>query len=488
MSLFINDEKGLIEPYTELPVMALAVVGFIVFIAVLAGCVTLPQDKSGGATATSILNSTSPIGTAGDSVLSSPTTWPTLIPFLTLRPITPGPPPTLTPVPTNLPTLTPLPANLPKFPLDGYIAVFNKNGDLYFQNGNHLPTKLTHVGESAPAPILSNDNQKIVFFREASGYSTLYSINTDGSHEQTLVTKRSLPQPLFDHNAQTFVPGTHQFLFNTYKCESQEERPLCAVGVSLVNTDTGETKELIPPGEPGLYNSDGNFKVSPDGKWVSIAAYGHIDILDMDGKIDRKGVLPYVASLPSFNFSSRFPVQFWLPDSSGLIAGLPNITNHTQEYDDVPAYTIWQYTIADNTAIQIGLDPSPMMVYGANEFQVSPDGNWILYGGNGLASSLYLANLISRHTQLFGDMQFPGFSWSPDSKHFVYGRYLGALDQPSVLISRGGYILAWIDAGHFLYRTIEPSLKIRVGEIEGGTIKFYDLGFEAHWVYIIKPK
>jgi len=35
MSSFINDEKGVIEPYTELPAMALAVIGFIVFIAVI---------------------------------------------------------------------------------------------------------------------------------------------------------------------------------------------------------------------------------------------------------------------------------------------------------------------------------------------------------------------------------------------------------------------------------------------------------------------
>ncbi len=46
MSSFTSDEKGLIEPYTELPVMALAVVGFIVFIAVLAQAYTTYQEKS----------------------------------------------------------------------------------------------------------------------------------------------------------------------------------------------------------------------------------------------------------------------------------------------------------------------------------------------------------------------------------------------------------------------------------------------------------
>jgi hypothetical protein len=46
MSSFINDEKGIIEPYSELPAMALAVVGFIVFMAVLTQVSTTYQEKS----------------------------------------------------------------------------------------------------------------------------------------------------------------------------------------------------------------------------------------------------------------------------------------------------------------------------------------------------------------------------------------------------------------------------------------------------------
>lgn len=46
MSSFINDEKGVIEPYTELPAMALAVVGFIVFFAILTQAYTTYEEKS----------------------------------------------------------------------------------------------------------------------------------------------------------------------------------------------------------------------------------------------------------------------------------------------------------------------------------------------------------------------------------------------------------------------------------------------------------
>jgi hypothetical protein len=46
MSSFINDERGVIEPYTELPAMALAVIGFIVFIAVITQAYAAYQEKS----------------------------------------------------------------------------------------------------------------------------------------------------------------------------------------------------------------------------------------------------------------------------------------------------------------------------------------------------------------------------------------------------------------------------------------------------------
>lgn len=46
MSCFINDEKGVMEPYTELPAMALATVGFIIFIALVAQAYSTYQQKA----------------------------------------------------------------------------------------------------------------------------------------------------------------------------------------------------------------------------------------------------------------------------------------------------------------------------------------------------------------------------------------------------------------------------------------------------------
>ncbi|MCX9084407.1 MAG: hypothetical protein OIN87_06385 [Candidatus Methanoperedens sp.] len=46
MSSFFSDDRGMIEPYSELPAMALAVVGFIIFMAVLAQTYMTYQEKS----------------------------------------------------------------------------------------------------------------------------------------------------------------------------------------------------------------------------------------------------------------------------------------------------------------------------------------------------------------------------------------------------------------------------------------------------------
>lgn len=46
MSLFTSDERGVMEPYTELPAMALATVGFVIFIALVAQAYSTYQQKA----------------------------------------------------------------------------------------------------------------------------------------------------------------------------------------------------------------------------------------------------------------------------------------------------------------------------------------------------------------------------------------------------------------------------------------------------------
>ncbi len=46
MSSFTSDDRGVMEPYSDLPSMALAVVGFVIFIALVAQAYTAYQQKA----------------------------------------------------------------------------------------------------------------------------------------------------------------------------------------------------------------------------------------------------------------------------------------------------------------------------------------------------------------------------------------------------------------------------------------------------------
>lgn len=91
-----------------------------------------------------------------------------------------------TPSPTVLPSPTAIP-QFPQFPLDGYVMVFSKDDNLYFQDGNNQPAQLTK-GEKTDFIALSDDNQKVMFSRGESLNQTFYSVNVDGSGEQVLIT------------------------------------------------------------------------------------------------------------------------------------------------------------------------------------------------------------------------------------------------------------------------------------------------------------
>lgn len=409
---------------------------------------------------------------------------------VSVQPTKTSAPPKFTPsttLETSSPTpfSTPLPGLLPRFPLSGYVMIFVKDGDLYFQDGNNLPVKLTHVGEKSYYPKLSDDNRKVVFSRDDGNE---YSINTDGTQEQIIIRNDWLASFEAGTNKSIlgFVSATHQLLVETYFCESQKFESPCSTSLFLANTDTGTMEKLVDLGLALQQNSiSRNIEVSPDGKMVAFGTMQGVGIITIEGKIVRNNILPYKPSTSTV----LFPFLYWLPDSNGLIVALPNTIYHSTAYGDFPAYTVWRYRIDKNDATQILLD-SPLRGIGIGDFDISPDGNWGIYGGIGEAdSSLYIGNLTNGHTQIFGHDIQPSFSWSPDSTHFIYtsnNSVLGTIDQQFILIKNCGFI-QWIDAGHFTCNVGS----IRMAEIDaGGEVKLYDLGFgkDVEDTLLIKPK
>jgi hypothetical protein len=397
-----------------------------------------------------------------------------------------------------LPTRTPVPASLPKFPLDGYVMLFTKDSNLYFQDGDSSPVKLAYIGKESYdpkfsddtqwvyfSPILSDDNQKVVF---SQSDGNTYSINTDGTQERMIVSIGWLES--FKAGTKigilNFIPNTHQLLLETHLRRSQTDDPSCSSSIFLADSDTGKIGRLADFGlhcqTYGIISKD--IKISPDGKMLAVGTLDGVDIFTMDGNLIRDNVLPYIAST-AYTF---FPSLFWLADSSGLIVALPDTIYNTQAHGDLAAHTIWRYTIASNAAVQIPLEPPPWM----DTFVVSPDGNWIAYGGYS-DPSLYLGNLVNGHMQIFGNnSQQPSFSWSPDSKHLIAGwTVLTSFDRPPVVVGSGS---EWIDSNHFTYYDLpanNPTIqqeRVLIAEIRGDEIFLYDLGLPYLSLRAIKPK
>lgn len=382
------------------------------------------------------------------------------------------------------PTLSPTPTPLSKFPMDGYVMVFNQHGELYFQDGNNLPVKLADISEKS-SPTLSDDNQKVIFYRDDGN---TYAINTDGTDERLVIQNSRWISTASGTNywGFSFIPHTHQLLLETDLCESQEYGAPCSVKLFITDIDTGKTWELMDLGLAYQHNRNiRNIEVSPNGKMIAVGTMNGVDIFKINGKIIRHNILSYKPSQSPI----LFPSIFWLPDSSGLIVALPNAFYVSMAYnDDFPASTIWRYTIDSNVAVQIPFDPPPM----SDTFQVSPNGNWIVYGGLGYDTAVYLGNLIDGHTEILGDAEQVDFSWEPDSKYFTATSgvsILGAIDKPT--LTPICHLDQWISPGHFTCWNAENTgLRLRMAEIDGEIIKMYDIGLdrEVESYLFIKPK
>ena len=374
-----------------------------------------------------------------------------------------------TPTPPILPTesLLATPKAVPKLPftLDRLRMVLVKNGNLYIQNGTNPPVQITHSGKDRN-PIMSVDGVKIVFYR-GENFDNVYSINSDGSQEQAIIISQSLPiLGRGDIKALTFIPKTHFLLFNTYLCNPREhlyDAPDCKVGIYSVDTDTGKINELISE-LSGNGIQTHNFEISPDGHLISVAASGHIDIYSLSMQkmdISQSNAILYNLTTPD----EFLPLQYWLPDSSGLIAILSE-DKYNEPGTPPQTYSAWRYTIKGNSAIQISLDQPIIRSLDCN-FSVSPNRNWIFYISE-KEPSLYIGNLNNGRTQSYNwkggcpSSYRSSPQWSSDSQYFASGGRIGAVD--GTVIPIDGDFLGWIDDSYYFYAaTKDNSPKIYIG-------------------------
>lgn len=388
----------------------------------------------------------------------------------------------ITPTPTVKP-ITPTSLPLPLFPLGGYVILFAKNGDLYFQDGTNSPIKLSRVDKDARYT-LSDDNQKVLInIQDEYAYSRLpFIINTDGTPQEQHILGNWADQNLLwgtRLGQAEFIAGTHQVIFSTHSCNSYDTPSSCISSLFLANLERdNDIKKLTDLGFSGPLHHE-NFIVSPNGKLVAVMSTTSVDILNMDGKVIRHDILPYKPNTPSI----VFPILSWLPDSSGLLAGLPTTLFDSVAYNYVAAASIWRYTISSNSAVQIPFDTPPPLLQTP---QFSPDGKWIVYGGIGGNPEVYLQNLENGQIRMVGEATQASFKWAPDSKHFTVtsaGSWLGTIDMLKPIPAN--FFAGWVDSNHFLW--VDFSGKVRVAEIKDDGLKIYDTAINEYSLFM-KPK
>lgn len=428
---------------------------FLLLLLALSACGQIPSPASEMATV--VQDST----TETSSLLPTHTPLPPLTATYFVEKLSATPPPT-TPI---LPTQTQLPAVLPKFPLDGYVMLFAKDGDLYFQDGENSPIKLTYVGGNSPEMLISDDNQKVILFREGPDANAIYSINTDGSNERIIVPNQSLPPRSYWKNTVAFVPNTHLLVYATYDCSEQAMDTRCAVDVSIVDVDTGVTKKLVSSYEHEPYNFDGNFKVSLDGSMITVYSAGKIDLYNINGNVIARNILPYTPSAPDSRLI--FPVISWVNNSDEIVIGIPDQNFFTNAWGNLPTYSLWKYQVKTNTLDKLIMDPMPVIFPGLSHiFKVSPDGKWILYVGEDMKQ--YIGNLESGMSKAYGTI-LTNSEWSQNSIYFFDGNIFGSVDTPMIELTS---FAKWVDSDHFI-SYIDIRNKI-IGQIINEHIYYYD--------------
>jgi Tol biopolymer transport system component len=421
-------------------------VSSIILIMFLVACGTFPSK---------------PTSTSAPTVTLAATPVPSLTQIVSTPTVSPA---TLTPTPTSLIPISSAP--------DGLRMAYIIDGNLYLQDGNNSPIQLTDRGEDRQ-PTFSDDGKKIVFLRGFIPHD-LYSINSDGSQEQVAISGNILSalgagySELSEFRTFAFVPGTHLVIFDTRELDELDVRMQDWNRTSsknkddllIVDTDTGEIKSLLAPGQGG------NFFISPDGDMIAVQARRKIDVVSIDGQMIRPNLVSYVPTQPY----ELLPDIFWVEDSTELIVTLP--VGPEYNMDGPETRSVWRYSIDGKTKVQVSLNPPPI----DSDYSVSPDGNWILYSyyhypgktDESVTPGLYLGNLREGSAELYSqDVVIP--TWSPDSSHFVYdGLFLGAIDSPPKSIGEGSF-LGWSDANHYLYFT---DGMIAMEEIGGPTKSF----------------
>jgi hypothetical protein len=271
-------------------------------------------------------------------------------------------------------------------------------------------------------PLLNTDGTRYTFHREVLPYN--YEIITRPSvrsgRENRLVTPADFAEMRSETNAigydpqqMAWIPFTDSLVFSIRVYRRPESLyNHIADDLWLVDADTGAVVNLLPEGEGG------DFFVSPDGRYIAVANYDGLQIVDLETHNTAAVDLPsYHAEI--LGWSMYYPVIRWLADSSGLLVATSN-----SEVDSLSQHAglmeVWQVPVDGSAPHLIGTHPAFFL-----SFEFSPDLALVAYWRTDEHMSnrrtLVIASTDGTETIEIVTQDSVSFEyWLLDSRHFAY--------------------------------------------------------------------
>ncbi|MEJ2447331.1 MAG: hypothetical protein P8Y37_05240, partial [Anaerolineales bacterium] len=167
-------------------------------------------------------------------------------------------------------------------------VAFVKDGDVWYWEEGTAAAQLTTVGDVVQA-FLSDDGQIVAFIRQYDWNNhEIYSVNSDGSNLQALVSLADFSGMVLEPEAISavpyrlaWVPGTHTLAFTT-RLTYEGPGLVLPDELRLVNADSGAISLLLAPGDGG------DFYYSPDGSQIALVNGTRISVVNADGSGSRE--------------------------------------------------------------------------------------------------------------------------------------------------------------------------------------------------------
>jgi hypothetical protein len=350
---------------------------------------------------------------------------------------------------------------------------YTDDGNVFLVEDTGPPRQLTTSG-GAEQVLISSDGMKVAFTRRlpSNGNAEIRSVNTDGTGETTLLSHTELdalyPLGSFLHHDVsqiTFIPGTHDLIFNT---RSIPEGPglIKNDDLLMLNTDAGTLSKILPP------DAGGDFSLSPDGTQVALVKPSTISLANIDGTNLRPDLISYspVMTYSEFQYYAQ-PV--WSPDGTMVSVAIPS----PDPFAPTTTATIWRFSSDGSSVLNLGTTAGNFYFSQAfGSASISPDLNHLAFlreTSTPNVQELWLANADGTGETLYstGDLQWLG--WAPDSLHFAFS--LG--DPTNIQLGRSGFApiplcggiqFRWIDSRKYLCAVGSiGAWTLTLGEIDG---------------------